>query len=316
MRFATLQPEECGKVSRGLAGLTAMLLALLLGACATRLFPADPAHAALTRVMTFNIRLDTASDDANAWPYRRTMVIDLIRHEAPDVLGMQEVLVGQKRALEEALPEYAVLGVGRDDGREGGEFSPVAFRRDRFELLESGTFWLSATPQTPAAGWDAALPRVATWAILRDRRAGETIRVLNTHFDHVGQLARANSARQIVRWVENGPGAGLPTIVMGDFNAAPGSEPYRILNNPNASSLVDSGVVSRSPRYGPQGTFTGFNITHDASEPIDHIFVTSELTVDSHQVITQHWGGRLPSDHYPVQAVLRLRGDGEPVRSR
>lgn len=281
-----------------------MLLALLLSACAQRSALESAPQAAPIRAMTFNIRLDIASDGANAWPHRRALVIDLIRHEAPDLLGMQEVLLGQKRDLEAALPGYGMVGVGRDDGREGGEFSPLAFRLDRFELIDTGTFWLSPTPDVPGKAWDAAFPRIASWAILRDRRTGKAIRVLNTHFDHVGELAKANSARQIARWVASGPGVGLPTIVMGDFNSPPESEPYRHLADRVSSGLADSREVSRKPPYGPPGTFTGFDIGSNAAAPIDHIFVTGDFSVESHAVITQHWGGRLPSDHYPVISVL------------
>lgn len=299
-------------MTRGMPRWIAMLLALLVCACApppsaVALSPpaARQSAAEPIRAMTFNIRLDIASDGANAWPNRKAMVAALIQHQAPDLLGMQEVLLGQKRDLEAALPGYGMVGVGRDDGEEAGEFSPLAFRRDRFELLESGTFWLSETPGRPGKGWDAAYPRIATWAILSDRRTGMRLRVLNTHFDHVGELARANSAAQIAQWVESGPGAGSPTVVMGDFNAMPDSEPYRRLANGAASGLVDTRGASRAPPYGPPGTFTGFDITSNAAAPIDHIFVSSGFAVDSYAVITQHWGGRLPSDHYPVLAVLR-----------
>lgn len=277
--------------------LFALVAALLLAACAH--VPADRAEATPIRAMTFNIRLDLASDGANAWPHRKEMVAAIIRREAPDLLGTQEVLLHQKRYLETALPGYTFVGVGRDDGAEGGEFSPLAWRGERFEALESGTFWLSPTPETPGKGWDAAYPRVATWAVLRDRRTGRTIRVLNTHFDHVGTVARANAARMIAEWVASGPAAGAPAIVMGDFNAAPGSEPYRILAEAR-SGLADTRAISRTPPYGPPGTFNAFDITAAPDAPIDHVFVTPGFSVAGYAVITQHWEGRLPSDHYPV----------------
>ena len=166
----------------------ALLAALLLAAC-THVPPSPHASADPIRAMTFNIRLDIASDGANAWPHRRQMVAALIRHEAPDLLGTQEVIVHQKEYLEAQFPDYTFVGVGRDDGEKAGEFSPLAWRNDRFEMLDSGTFWLSPTPEVPSKGWDAALPRVATWALLRDLRSGRMIRVLNTHFDHVGTQA-------------------------------------------------------------------------------------------------------------------------------
>ena len=227
---------------RGVLGaLVALSSALLLIGCVHA--GARPGIAAATdtpapiTAMTFNIRLDLPSDGANAWSQRKELVFELIRREAPDLLGMQEVLLHQKRELEAALPDYAMIGAGRDDGREAGEFSPLAWRRDRFELVRSGTFWLSPTPETPGKACDVALPRIATWAVLRDRKSGETLRVLNTHFDHVGAVAKANSARLIGEWVKAGPDAGLPAIVMGDFNSPTGSEPYRLLADTGATSL-------------------------------------------------------------------------------
>tara|TARA_B100000678_G_scaffold281545_1_gene279506 strand:+ start:1090 stop:1965 length:876 start_codon:yes stop_codon:yes gene_type:complete len=287
-----------------IVGWAAALLCLLATAC-VHTPPARQDAAMAVRAMTFNIRLDIASDGENAWPNRKEHVFDLIRHEAPDVLGMQEVLLDQKCDLEAALPGYAFLGVARDDGREAGEFSPLAYRTDRFVLIDSGTFWLSPTPDVPGKGWDAAYPRIATWARLRDRTSGKEMRVLNTHFDHVGAQARAEGASQIARWVA--AGAGQPTIAMGDFNSAPDSEPYRRLTD-SASSLANTRTLSRTPPYGPRGTFTAFDISRDAGAPIDHIFVTREFTVASHAVITQHWGGKLPSDHYPVLVVLETAG--------
>jgi endonuclease/exonuclease/phosphatase family metal-dependent hydrolase len=278
--------------------LSALLAALLLAACAH--VGADRADAPI-RAMTFNIRLDLASDGANAWPHRREMVVALIHREAPDLLGMQEVLLHQKRYLEAELPAYTFVGAGRDDGALAGEFSPLAWRSDRFEMLASGTFWLSPTPSQPGKGWDAAYPRVATWAALRDLRTGRTIRMLNTHFDHVGTVARASAARMIAEWVAGGD---VPAIVLGDFNAAPGSEPYRILADTARSGLADTRTISHAPPYGPPGTFTGFDIAAAQPAPIDHVFVTRHFTVARHAVVTQQWEGRLPSDHYPVVVDL------------
>ncbi|MXP10563.1 endonuclease/exonuclease/phosphatase family protein [Pseudoblastomonas halimionae] len=267
--------------------------------------------------MTFNIRLATDADGDNAWRHRKAIVAALIEHEAPDILGMQEVLLEQKDDLASALPGLAMVGVARDDGKEAGEFSPLAYRKDRFELRQSGTFWLSLTPGEPSKDWDAALPRIATWAILHDRESGQDIRALNTHFDHVGSEARAQGAGLIADWVATGPGAGLPTIVMGDFNSDPASEPYRRLVGHEAAGLTDTRETSVSPPYGPTGTFTGFDIMRNAAAPIDHIFATSDWTVTGHAVVTQHWGGRLPSDHYPVLVSLRLTlGPAVPASRR
>lgn len=282
----------------------AFALSVLLGACA-HLGERRPTPA--LRVMTYNIRLDLASDGPNAWPNRRAMVATLIRHEEPAVLGMQEVLLHQKTDLEAALPGFAFVGGARDDGREKGEFSPLAFRRDRFTLLGSGTFWLSPTPDQPGKGWDAAYPRVATWALLRDTRSGARLAVLNTHFDHVGSIARASSAAMITDWAGGRIAAGWQVIVLGDFNAAPSSAPMQHLANFDRSGLRLARSVSVAPPYGPAGTFNGFKIDADAPEAIDHVLVSETVTVLRHATVAQHWGGRLPSDHYPVVTDILLR---------
>lgn len=280
--------------------LGALSAILFLGSAASAREPRD----AGLRVMTYNIRLDLASDGTNAWPHRKEMVAALIRHEAPDILGMQEVLLGQKRDLERALPEFAVVGAARDDGKDKGEFSPIAYRRDRFEPIASGTIWLSETPAVPSKSWDAAYPRIATWAILCDRRGGASIRVVNTHFDHVGVIARHQSASLLSLWLAEGEWASLPTILMGDFNSTPDGSAYRLLAGDSALGLSDARTISRTPPYGPPGTFNAFKIDSDAPAPIDHIFVSSQFSADRYSVITQHWGGRLPSDHYPVAVDL------------
>ena len=256
------------------------------------------------RVMTYNIRLNLASDGENDWPHRQPLVAALIRHEAPDVLGMQEVLLIQKRDLERDLPNYAMVGVGRDDGEEKGEFSPIAYRRDRFRLIDQGTIWLSQTPSLPSKGWDAAYPRIATWALLRDWKSKITLRVVNTHFDHVGATARQQSASLIAQWLNKGEWARLPTVVMGDLNSPPGSAAYNTLAEDPRLALGDARLLTQTPAYGPPGTFNDFKIGGISETPIDHIFVSKSIGVSSYAVVTQHWGGRLPSDHYPVVAEM------------
>ena len=284
----------------------ALALALLLAACA-HVGAAPAARGEALRVMTYNIRLDLASDGPNAWPHRRAMVAELIGHEAPALLGMQEVLLHQKRDLEAALPDYAFVGVARDDGAEQGEFSPLAFRRDRFDAVESGTFWLSPTPTKPGKAWDAAYARIATWAMLRERGSGRRLAVLNTHFDHVGTEARANSAAMIADWARKRSAGGEPVVVMGDFNTPPSSGSIRLLADPARSGLRLAQAISASPPYGPRGTFNAFKIDADAAEPIDHVLVSDQFEVLGVATVTQHWGGRLPSDHYPVVADLTLK---------
>lgn len=254
--------------------------------------------------MTYNIRLDIASDGDDAWLHRRSALTGLIAYYAPDLVGMQEVLLHQKKAVEADLPGYAFVGTARDDGKDKGEFSPLGFRRNRFALVASGTFWLSPTPAVPGKGWDAAYPRVATWARLRDKAAKRNLLVVNTHMDHVGQVARVESARQIRRWIAGHRKADETVVLMGDFNSATDSPAYAAIVEAGEGALRDTLAISRTPHFGPLGTFTGFKIDHVAASPIDHIFVSDGVAVLRHATLTQQVGGKLPSDHYPVLADL------------
>lgn len=256
--------------------------------------------------MTYNVRLDIASDGDNAWPHRRSALTSLVAYYAPDLVGMQEVLLHQKQAVETDLPGYSFVGVARDDGKDKGEFSPLGFRRDRFVLVGSGTFWLSPTPQVPGKGWDAAYPRVASWARLKDKASLRMLLVVNTHFDHVGTTARLESARQIRRWITDQRKKGETVVLMGDFNSPADSPAHGAITDaaPDRIALHDTLEISRTPHFGPLGTFTGFKIAQNEPSPIDHIFVSDGVAVLRHATLTQQTGGKLPSDHYPVVADL------------
>lgn len=254
--------------------------------------------------MTYNIRLDIASDGDNGWPHRRGALTGLVAYYGPDLVGMQEVLPQQKQAIEADLPHYRFVGVARDDGQNKGEYSPLGFRRDRFTLVGSGTFWLSPTPQVPGKGWDAAYPRIATWARLRDKTAKQVLLIVNTHMDHVGTTARLEGARQIRGWISKQRKPDETVVLMGDFNSPTGSPAYAAIVEPGDGALHDTLTISRTPHFGPLGTFTGFKIDHVEPAPIDHIFVSRDVTVLRHATLTQQMGGRLPSDHYPVLADL------------
>ena len=268
---------------------------------------ADAAQAAPLRVMTFNIRYDTPRDSGNAWPLRKDWVASLIRFHGADVVGVQEALAHMLTDLDARLPGFARVGVGRADGREGGEFSAILYRTDRLALLDQGTFWLSPTPETPGSkGWDAAIERVATWARFRDRRTGCRFVHLNTHFDHVGEQARQESARLIRRRLAALAG-GLPIVMTGDLNAVPSSVAYRTLTSETIAGatppLLDGFATSRAGHYGPTSTWTAFR----AIEPgrrIDYILVSAPVTVLTHGALPDFWDNRFPSDHLPVLASV------------
>lgn len=264
------------------------------------------------QVMTFNIRYNNAADSLDAWPHRRDGVSALIRFHDPDLVGLQEAQRDQLADLERLLPGYAWFGAPRNDGGPRDEYSAILYRTERFEPLSSGTFWLSDTPEVRASrGWDANLPRIATWGRFRDRSTGDTILHLNTHFDHIGVRARAESARLLKRWLDTSSG-GLPVVVTGDLNTQPGSEPISILaDRSTAPLLADALAVSAEPPYGPDSTWNGFRAIVPERR-IDFIFVGGGVRVLEHAILSDRLpNGRFPSDHLPVLAEVAVeRGGG------
>jgi endonuclease/exonuclease/phosphatase family metal-dependent hydrolase len=250
-------------------------------------------------VMSFNIRYNNPDDGEHAWPHRRDRVASVIRFHQADVAGLQEALIGQIRDLEQRLPDYTWVGVGRADGEEGGEFSPIFYRPDRLELLEHDTFWLSETPDVAGGqSWDAALPRIVTWARFRDRQTDQTFYHFNTHFDHRGEQARLESARLITQRIDSLAGD-VPTVVTGDFNVTPDAPPYAHL----ADALTDAYTAVETP-HGPPGTYFGFEVTEEEGRRIDYVFTANEVTVQRFGTITDQWRGDYPSDHLPVLAEV------------
>ena len=282
---------------------------VILSALATAAIGAAPAPTCKPlRVMTYNIRLDLESDGVNRWANRRDQFIGQIRVMQPAILGLQEVVRGQKADLEKALPGYEFLGVARDDGRSKGEFSNLAVRRDTFRVRSSGTFWLSPTPGVPSKGWDAAYPRIATWAKLERRNDGRRFLALNTHFDHVGQTARLQSASQIVRWLSAQRAGGETVILTGDLNTEPGTPPIQELTS-SALGLRDTYKASQTPHVGPDGTFNAFVLVPSESRRIDYILASPSIAVENYAVLAWHGeGGRPASDHFPVIADLNPCG--------
>lgn len=266
----------------------------------------------LLRVMSYNIRYGTANDGINHWQHRRDHLIETISNFTPDLLGTQETLVDQRDFLLRELRDFEAVGVGREDGREAGEMAALFYRRDRFEALDSGHFWLSEKPdQVGSKGWDAALPRIATWVKLRDRRQPEALPILflNTHFDHRGERARAESA-SLVRAQMERLGADCRWIVTGDFNADPAAPAYRnLFGDPESGSgrLIDTLRAYRPMAAPDEGTFSGFDPAQTGGSRIDWIGCSEAFDVRLAGIDRDAFEGRTPSDHFPVTAVLRPR---------
>jgi endonuclease/exonuclease/phosphatase family metal-dependent hydrolase len=268
---------------------------------------AGDVSAQVLRVISWNIRYDNPGDGPNRWTHRKDWFAEIVVAQRVDVAGFQEVLAGQLRDLRQRLPDFVAYGVSRDDGAERGEFSPIFYRRERFELLDRGTFWLSPTPdEIGSKGWDAALPRIASWVKLKDRPSGKTLTVLNTHFDHRGETARQESAALLVRQLEQMFAAG-PVILTGDFNSTPDSAPYRTLTTraTDGRGYQDTYVTTVTKPEGPASTWNGFeSIVPDRR--IDFIFTTPDIRVDRLRILTDQKNSRFPSDHLPVVADLEL----------
>jgi endonuclease/exonuclease/phosphatase family metal-dependent hydrolase len=256
------------------------------------------------RLMTYNIRLDLASDGANAWANRRQWVAAQVLWLRPDIFGLQEVLPNQKADLITDLPQYRLFGGGRD-GKEKGEASPVGYDTQRFDFLEGGVFWLSPTPEVPSRAWDAAYPRIVTWARLKIRDSQQVALAINTHWDHIGIIARRQSAAQIVRWIEANARHCDSVLLFGDFNSEINSVQMRTITQ-SPLALRDARAVSKSAPFGPRGTFNNFETSPTESRAIDHILLGGGVDVERYAVFSQAIEGRVPSDHFPVLVDLSI----------
>lgn len=258
-------------------------------------------------VMSFNIRLNTASDSLNAWPYRKEKLSSQVLYHAPQVLGVQEALPDQMNDLRASLKQYKSIGGGRDNGTDKGEASAIFYDTTQLSALQSGMLWLSETPTVAGSkGWDAAFPRVITWAKLKHKKSGKQFVAFNTHFDHMGKIARRESAHMVLKTVKEIAGK-LPAFFTGDFNATPDDEPIQvIMDKNNPLHLIDAKAVSVKPHYGPTGTFNAFKNKETSNQPIDYIFIKGNWQVKNHATISQTWEGRFASDHFAILALLHL----------
>ncbi|HPA46477.1 MAG TPA: endonuclease/exonuclease/phosphatase family protein [bacterium] len=264
------------------------------------------------QVMTFNIRYNNPNDGINAWPNRKDAVAKSIGSQyRVDLVGMQEVLKEQCADLEQRLPDYAWIGVGRDDGKEAGEFCPIFYRKERFDLLDHATFWLSETPEIAGKkGWDAACNRVVTWGKFKDRRTQKEFYHFNTHFDHRGETARIESAKLIWQRVMDIAGK-TPAIVTGDLNTRENSTPYAILTGKEPvdgvrSDLRDARYASVHGHEGPTSTFSNWTEIGEPETKIDYIFLHGNIRALRHRVLTDRIEDRFLSDHLPVLAEIEV----------
>lgn len=253
-------------------------------------------------IMTYNIRLDVASDSINAWGNRKDYFIDQLKFYEPDIIGFQEVTPSQLTYLAAALDKYHYVGKGRELNNQG-ESSNIFFKKDKFKLKDSGTFWLSETPEEVSKGWDAACNRVCTYALVHDSKVDKTFYVFNTHLDHIGELARVKSLELILSKIHTINKGKYPVFFMGDFNCTPNSEGIKSLN----SMMHNTRNISTLPSFGPIGTFNGFKHNEPVTHEIDYIFISKEstFTILKHAVLSDSKDLRYPSDHLPVLIYIR-----------
>ncbi len=254
-------------------------------------------------VMTYNLRLDVASDSENSWEHRKEFLVDQIQFYSPDVIGTQEGRPNQIKYMRDSLPHYNFIGHGREGGNNG-EYSAIFYNSDKVKVEKDSTFWLSETPEKKSKGWDAAYERICTYGLFTDLKLSKKFWVFNTHLDHIGEIARLNGVKLIQKKILEINTQNYPVLFMGDLNAESGSEPIQYLN----SKMTDSKSVANLV-FGPQGTFNDFKFNDPVTRRIDYIFISksSDIIVEKYAVLSDSKDLKYPSDHLPVFIVLKFQ---------
>ncbi len=274
--------------------LTLLFLLIAAGFTAT----AQPAPA--LRLMSFNLRNSQAGDGFNCWENRREAVVKMIANEKPDLLGVQEGLIDQIQYMNETCAAYAHIGVGRDDGAKKGEIMAIYYLRERFDLLNSGTVWLSETPDKVSRGWDGACNRTLTWVKLRDKQSNKELFYFNTHLDHKGRVAREEAIKLIVTEIQKIAGRKAAVILGGDMNSSTESPIFE----PIAKIMYDA--RKKAPQTDSKGTFNGFGTAPDTIL-IDHLFCTKAIKCQRFATLDGNYGVGYISDHYPIVIDFTIR---------
>ncbi len=262
---------------------------------------AQQAQAQTIRVATYNIKYDDTRDTINNWSRRRPEVTGLIKYHQFQLFGTQEGLHHQLEQMKSDLPGFEFVGVGRDDGKQKGEYSAFFYDTNTFNLVQSGTFWLSETPDRPSKSWDAALPRICTWGELEHKSSGKKFFIFNAHFDHRGVQAREESAKVIMKRAGE-IASGKPVIVMGDFNFQSTATPYSVITQ----SMSDSYLNSKTAPYGPEATFNAFRFDRMPARRIDYVFTKGPWQTLTYATLSDSHEMRYPSDHFPVVVDLKF----------
>jgi len=251
-------------------------------------------------LISYNIRYDNNWDVENSWSLRKNSIRQLLNDYNPSIFGIQEGLLNQVNFIDSALIKYDYVGVGRDDGKMEGEFCAIYFDTTRYKIRNNSTFWLSETPDVVSVGWDAALERICTYGLFENKTSGEEFWVFNTHFDHLGVIARKKSSALILKKIKEINTQSLPVILMGDFNSIPDSDPIKILK----SDLIDALQISLENLEGPQGTFNGFDMMLPIDNRIDYIFTKNVKVLSYRHIDDRLNNNRHISDHLPVMIEI------------
>jgi len=249
-------------------------------------------------VISFNIRYNNPGDGDNIWDNRKASVINMAKMERPDFLCVQEAYFVQLDYLDKNLPEYKYIGVGRDDGRQGGEHMAILYRADRYEVLDHGDFWLSETPDICSRGWDAACHRIVTWGYFKDRKTGKTLYCFNTHLDHVGETARCESLKLIPMRIKSiATDKKAPVFLTGDFNSTTDNVIFKPLKKLMKEAREDAPVTDH------RGTFNGWGNAPN-NIVIDQIFYRNATPLLYQTLDSDQYGRWLISDHYPIKSIF------------
>lgn len=255
------------------------------------------------KVMSYNIKYDNTSDTVNNWNNRKAFLISQLNYYNADVIGTQEGLHHQLEDIKSALDRYDYVGLGRDNGDTKGEYSAIFYNKENVKVLKNGTFWLSLSPDKPSKGWDAALNRICTYALFKDKDTKETFWVFNTHFDHRGDVARVESSKLILKKISEINKKDLPVVLTGDFNLT--AQDQGILEI--TEQMLDTHVVAGENAFGPKGTFNGFHFEKPVQNKIDYVFISKGgFEVIKSGILSDSQDCKYPSDHFPVLVDLNF----------
>lgn len=252
------------------------------------------------KIITYNVRVDIPQAGDLSWNARKTEVIELLQFYEADIFCLQEALLSQVNDIAAYMPGYDWVGVGRDNGVTLGEYTPIFYNSQKYQLKEQGWFWLSENPDSPGMGWDASYQRICTYVLLEDYDTHDNFWVFNTHLDNNGEVARRESAYLILDKIQELTKRKDPVVLTGDFNATPEMEPIKII----LQSMDDSRDRSVLSPYGPEGTFNDFDIDSELDRRIDYIFVNKNIVVNKYGVIPDTYDRNYPSDHLPVYVEI------------